>query len=89
MKREIAFCGTKSGRDYEKFKECDLKTVVSQQVASPIIETPGFHFECKIVYKTAMDPEFLDETYQKSIYPIPDHIYCGLPRVCNFPDFEF
>jgi len=73
MKKEIAFCGTKSGHDYEKFKECNLTTVVGQQVASPIIETPGFHFECKIVYKTAMDPGFIDETYQKSLYS--DHDY--------------
>lgn len=73
MKKEIAFCGTKSGRDYEKFKECNLTTAQSQQVVSPIIETSGFHFECKIVYKTAMDPGFLDESYQKSLYS--DHDY--------------
>jgi len=73
MKKEIAFCGTKSGRDYEKFKECNLTTAQSQQVVSPIIETCGFHFECKIVYKTAMDPGFLDGSYQKSLYS--DHDY--------------
>ncbi|MCG4586306.1 flavin reductase, partial [Anaerosalibacter bizertensis] len=25
MKKELAFCGTKSGRDVNKFKECNLK----------------------------------------------------------------
>ena len=26
MKKEIMFCGTKSGRDHNKFKECNLQT---------------------------------------------------------------
>ena len=56
MKREIAFCGTKSGRDVDKFKECRLKTAPSRQVVSPIIQIPGIHFECRIVYKNAIDP---------------------------------
>jgi len=30
MKKEIMFCGTKSGRDYNKFKECNFKISDSQ-----------------------------------------------------------
>ncbi len=49
MKKEIMFCGTKSGRDYNKFKECNLQTSDSQNVITPIINVPGLHYECKIV----------------------------------------
>jgi flavin reductase (DIM6/NTAB) family NADH-FMN oxidoreductase RutF len=71
MKDELAFCGTESGRTYDKFKECKLKTGTAQKTVSPIIQIPGIHFECKIVYKSPMDPAFLDaESLQ--LYPAKD-----------------
>ena len=72
MKKEIAFCGTKSGRDVDKFKECRLKTAASQKVGSPIIQIPGIHFECRIVYKNAIDPTQLTREYDQ-IYPEKDY----------------
>jgi flavin reductase (DIM6/NTAB) family NADH-FMN oxidoreductase RutF len=79
MKKEIAFCGTKSGRDYNKFKECDLQTSKSQKVVSPVIKVPGLHFECKIVYKSAMDPAYLNKDYDTALYPEKDYhtLYFG------------
>ena len=65
MKDELMFCGTKSGRTYDKFKECGLKPGPAQKTLSPIIQMPGIHFECKIVYKSAMDPAFLDAECQQ------------------------
>lgn len=72
MKKEIAFCGTKSGRDYDKFKECGLVAGAAQKTASPIVQVPGIHFECRIVYKSAMDPALLDAVYKKDLYPEKD-----------------
>ncbi|MEW6670085.1 MAG: flavin reductase family protein [Thermodesulfobacteriota bacterium] len=79
MSREIAFCGSKSGRDYDKFKECRLKTAESRQVASPIIAVKGRHYECRIVYKSAMDPAHLDKDMDQSLYPQKDYhtLYFG------------
>ncbi len=71
MKKELMFCGTKSGRTYDKFKECGLKIGTAQKTLSPIIQVPGIHFECKIVYKSAMDPALLDEGYMP-LYPEND-----------------
>lgn len=78
MKEAIAFCGTQSGRTRDKFKECGLKPGQAQRTHSPIIETPGIHFECKIVFKSAMDPTFLDPEYEK-LYPNKDYhtLYFG------------
>jgi flavin reductase (DIM6/NTAB) family NADH-FMN oxidoreductase RutF len=83
MKKEIALCGTKSGRDLDKFKASGLKTVASRQVASPIIQVPGIHFECRIVYKNPIDPAHLSRAYDP-LYPEKDYhtLYFGEIQAC-------
>jgi flavin reductase (DIM6/NTAB) family NADH-FMN oxidoreductase RutF len=83
MDKEIAFCGTKSGRDMNKFNACGLKAAASKNVVSPIIKVPGLHYECQIVFKAAMDPEHLAETYA-SLYPEKDYhtLYFGEIVAC-------
>jgi flavin reductase (DIM6/NTAB) family NADH-FMN oxidoreductase RutF len=78
MKEALMFCGTKSGRDYDKFKECGLEPAKAQKTVSPIINTPGIHVECKIVLKSAMDPALLEPEYEK-LYPKKDYhtLYFG------------
>ena len=78
MKAAIAFCGTKSGRNYDKFKECNLTTAEARSTKSPIIDAPGIHFECKIVFKAPMNPVYLDQSYEK-LYPEKDYhtLYFG------------
>ncbi len=44
---ETKFCGTKSGRDYDKFKECNLTAVPATKVTSPMIEECIINLECK------------------------------------------
>ncbi len=83
MQKEIMFCGTKSGRDLNKFTECNLKTTSARQVVSPIIALPGLHFECRIMYKSAMDPSHLAPDYDP-IYPEKDYhtLYFGEILAC-------
>ena len=83
MKKEIMFCGTKSGRDFNKFEECSLSTRDSRQVSTPIIHIPGLHYECGIVYKTAMTPEYLDSKLEE-LYPEKDYhtLYFGQILEC-------
>ena len=79
MKKEIMFCGSKSGRDYNKFKECNLQILDSQRVVTPIIKVPGLHYECKIIYKSAMDAAYLDKDFDTALYPKKDYhtLYFG------------
>ena len=83
MNDAIMCCGTKSVRDYDKFKECNLELKEAQKVVSPIINTPGLHFECKIVLKAAMDPKYLAEEYEE-LYPQKDYhtLYFGEIQDC-------
>jgi flavin reductase (DIM6/NTAB) family NADH-FMN oxidoreductase RutF len=84
MSKAIAFCGSISGQDVDKFKKCNLETADGRNVASPIIKVPGIHYECKIVYKSAMNPVHLDKNYDKSLYPQKDYhtLYFGEIVAC-------
>ena len=79
MHKEIAYCGSSSGRDVDKFKICSLETTKSRQVASPFIKTAGRHYECRIVYRSAMDPSRFDKDYDSALYPKKDYhtLYFG------------
>jgi len=83
FEKEIEFCGTQSGRDIDKFKECNLKTTPAQKITTPILDTPGIHLECRIVYKSAMNPKFLVADYHY-LYPKKDYhtLYFGEIVAC-------
>ncbi len=69
----LNFCGTKSGRDFDKFKECKLSVIPAQKVDTPIVGISGFHYECKIVYKSEMNPNFLCKEYKEDVYADNDY----------------
>lgn len=83
MRKEIMFCGTKSGRDVDKFEACQLGLRAGQEVKSPVIDIAGLHFECRIVYKSAMDAQFLLPDYQ-ALYHDKDYhsLYFGQLMAC-------
>lgn len=78
MSKELEICGTKSGKDHDKFKECSLELFPGQKVHTPVINTPGINFECKIIYKSKLDPDNLIDSY-KHLYPNRDYhtLYYG------------
>lgn len=61
MQAALALCGSKSGRDTDKFAAAGLVALPGQKVAVPVIGGAGLHFECKAVYKQAMGAAELDE----------------------------
>ena len=42
------WCGVKSGRDFDKFKEMKLTAVASQKISAPIIKESPVNIECEI-----------------------------------------
>jgi flavin reductase (DIM6/NTAB) family NADH-FMN oxidoreductase RutF len=87
MKETIMFCGTKSGRDLDKFKACDLTPVAAQQTVSPVLQMPGIHLECRICFKAPMDPAYLDPALEE-LYPAKDYhtLYFGEIAACYETD---
>jgi flavin reductase (DIM6/NTAB) family NADH-FMN oxidoreductase RutF len=79
MKDALMFCGRKSGRDYDKFKECNLTLEGGKKVDTPIIGECELHYECKIVYKQPMMPNLLSDEIKESSYSNNDYhtIYFG------------
>lgn len=81
LKKELAFCGTKSGRDLDKIKACGLTLEAPQSldIETPIIGDCELQIECKIVYKQPMASETLDPQIIKSQYPKGDYhvLYYG------------
>ena len=67
--KAMGFCGTKSGRGFDKFKETNLTPIQSRSVESPVVEEAFLHIECKVVYKQEMDPDTLDPSILKAHYP--------------------
>lgn len=68
MRKALAFCGTKSGRDFDKFKECNLTPVPGQKINTPVIKECSLHYECKVVYKQDMIPENLNPEIDNKFY---------------------
>jgi flavin reductase (DIM6/NTAB) family NADH-FMN oxidoreductase RutF len=83
MREALTFCGTKSGRDVDKYKACNLELAGARKVLSPVIKTPAVCFECKILLKTPMDPQYLDKEYD-ALYPAKDYhtLYFGEIVAC-------
>lgn len=46
--KEADFCGTKSGRDVDKFKECHFTKALSSNVSVPYIKECPISLECKV-----------------------------------------
>lgn len=79
LKEALGFCGTKSGRDFDKFKECGLTLVDNPHSETPFIKECDLHFACKTVYKQAMEPSLLDPRIKEEKYTNHDYhvLYYG------------
>lgn len=75
----IQVCGTVSGKDADKFEKTGLKPVRAQRVKAPIIEQGIIHYECMVVHKNDVLPQFLSDEIAKYAYPAGNfhRIYFG------------
>ena len=77
--KAVNFCGTRSGRDYDKFKECNLTALPSTLISAPGIAGCPVVFECQIVHTNDVIPANLAEDIRARAYPRGDfhRIYFG------------
>ena len=59
-KNIIAVCGTKSGRDMDKFSQLGLETEPGMTVSVPGIRQLPLTLECKVLYKQDQDAAAID-----------------------------
>ncbi len=84
MKEALAYCGSKSGRDCDKFKELGLTTLPGQTVKVPVVGECDLYYECRVIYKQDMKLERLDDVLREKFYPDCDihTIYYGEILAC-------
>lgn len=79
LREQLALCGSKSGRDMDKFAAAGLTPVSGSQVDCPIVGECAFHMECRVVLTQDMTPDRLDAAIDKSAYAKGDYhtLYFG------------
>ena len=65
----LSFCGTKSGRDTDKFKELNLHTEEPISISVPGIYELPLTLECKVIYKQKQDLNAIPENLLARYYP--------------------
>jgi flavin reductase (DIM6/NTAB) family NADH-FMN oxidoreductase RutF len=75
----VDFCGTKSGRNFDKFKECGLEALPSLRIKTPGIDGAPLIYECKIVHTNEVIPSHLTDEIRTKSYAAADYhrIYHG------------
>ncbi len=89
--KEVDFCGTKSGCDYNKFETLVLTPVKASRVTAPLIKECPINLECQIKQSTILgthemfvaeivamhiDDEYLDERGKVDIDKLQPLAYC-------------
>jgi len=69
MEETLEVCGTRSGRDMDKFKELGLTARRGIEVDAPYIDECPVHYECEVVYQTELKPGQLNKTLEADAYP--------------------
>ena len=69
LSEAVSFCGTASGRDYDKFAEKNLTALPGRKVKSPVIGECVLHYECKTVHKNDVMRDLLSSEIDTSCYP--------------------
>lgn len=73
LKDALLVCGTKSGRDVDKFKQCNLTPKYDDIVESPYIDEADLHILCDILYKQPMNPKMVSEGLKERWYSDEDY----------------
>ncbi|MDR1939455.1 MAG: flavin reductase family protein [Clostridiales bacterium] len=61
MGRELAFCGSRTGRDTDKLYETALTAVKARSVGTSIIDGCDYYFECSVLMKIPLTEKLIRE----------------------------
>ena len=88
LRKELAFAGTASGRDCDKFSGHGLTALPAQVVNAPIVGECGLHLECRILLRQEMSPERLSQEIIDYTYKANDEheLYFGEVLACYSTD---
>lgn len=72
LSAQLAYAGTASGRDENKFSGHGLTAAPAQKVRAPIVSECGLHFECKTLLTQDMTEDQMAREIADRCYPQKD-----------------
>jgi len=93
--KEVDFCGNRSGRDYDKFKEMNLTPLPGRIVTIPLIKECPINLECRVrqtlrlgshemfiaeIVMVHADENLLDDKFRPDIDLLKPLTYCTVAR---------
>ena len=79
-RKALSLCGSKSGRDTDKVKECGF-TVLESQEGAPYFDQAQLVLVCRKRFVQQMDPANLPEDICQSVYPTQDYHYIYIGEI--------
>ena len=72
VKEILKVCGTKSGRDMDKFAAMNLTAAEPEVISVPGIQELPLTLECKVIYKQEQNPAAIEAVSLQRYYPEGD-----------------
>lgn len=69
LQAAVADCGSRSGRDVDKFAAHGFRALPGRKIQVPIIEQCIGHYECRVVYRAHIAPSLMDAALHDDCYP--------------------
>lgn len=84
LAKAVGVCGSKSGRDMDKFAAAGLTGGEARAVRAPVVEECALHYECTVVHYNDFEPMNLRHDIQGEFYPQGDYhrAYFGVIEAC-------
>ena len=79
-RKQLALCGSKSGRELDKVKECGF-TVLTGEGNAPYFEEAELVLVCRKHFVQQMDPANIPEEIRESVYPQQDYHYIYIGEI--------
>ena len=86
--KELAHCGTISGRDENKFDTQKLEILESEKINTPCLNMPGLHYECMVLYQTEIKLSDLDDIVNDTWYQDGDTHTMYIAEIVNTRSVE-
>ena len=79
VKKTLALCGSKSGRDVDKIAQSKLTLIDADAVQPPAIKEFPLTLECRVVYSELQEVKKISSKFTKKFYQSGDahKVYCG------------
>jgi flavin reductase (DIM6/NTAB) family NADH-FMN oxidoreductase RutF len=73
MTKELAFCGSRSGRDTDKIRALNLTIENSEKIDTPVIGNCRYHFECRILARIPLSESDFSSEHKDRFYKGDDY----------------